>query len=202
MSESTDAPTRAQNPRGWLAAMVLKICTQFVQGKLPKTELEEGQTLTPHRVAKIVGKRKQSDPPSTGAVTAVFDRWAEFGFATFHDKPKAFEAFTKEGAELGLQGMIDKRNEERKSARAVVRDAAKAEKDAEKAAAKAVKDAERAEAKAQRDAEKAAAKAEKDAAKAAAAQAKAEAKAAEAQAKAEAAAAEAEAAAAAEAPAS
>ncbi len=111
-----------RKPRGWLAAAVLKVCQDFTSGKV---KLEDGKLLTPHRVAKIVQERDGSEePPSTGAVSAVFKRWDEFGFATFNAKPFAFKKLTAKGEKEGLEGLILQRRETRKATHAKAKAAA------------------------------------------------------------------------------
>jgi hypothetical protein len=53
------------------------------------------------------------DPPSTGAVKAVLDRWVDSGFATITTKPAAFEDYTEEGRLLGWRGIKEKRRAEK-----------------------------------------------------------------------------------------
>jgi hypothetical protein len=128
-AEKAPAKTAAEGrkPRGWLAADVKRICDDFLSGKL---KLGEGEGLTPHRVAKLVQTRNGSEePPSTGAVSAVFKRWQEYGFAKFSKKPFGFTEYTAKGKEVGLDGMIAARSEKRKA------DRAKAKKSTAKAAA-------------------------------------------------------------------
>lgn len=111
-----------RKPRGWLAAAVEKVCQDFLTVKV---KLDEGKLLTPHRVAKIVQERDGSEePPSTGAVSAVFKRWDDFGFATFNAKPFAFKKFTAKGEKEGLDGIILARREGRKAATAKAKKAA------------------------------------------------------------------------------
>lgn len=110
-------------PRGHLAADVLAICKAYTAGKV---KIEGDKPLTPHRVAKLVAERTGGEAPSTGAVAAVFDRWAEYGFALFLDKPKAFKKFSAKGEKEGLEGIILGRRESRKAATAKERAARKA----------------------------------------------------------------------------
>lgn len=116
------ATAEARRPRGWLADAVLAVVRDFASGKLV---LPEGQGLTPHRVAKLVQERDGSeDPPSTGAVSAVFKRWEDYGFAKFTQKPFGFKALTPKGEELGLEGLILGRREKRKVEHAKAKKAA------------------------------------------------------------------------------
>ncbi len=118
------AADRRTTPRGWLAEAVLKVCTNYQAGKV---KIEGDKPLTPHRVANLIGPRAElgGGIPSTGAVAAVFDRWNEFGFALFSDKPKAFKKLTAKGEKEGLAGLILSRREGRKAVTAKARAAAK-----------------------------------------------------------------------------
>lgn len=108
-----------RRPRGWLAASVVKVCQDYASGKV---KLDDGKLLTPHRVAKIVQERDGSDePPSTGAVSGVFKRWQDFGFATFNEKPFAFKKLTAKGERDGLDAIILGRREARKKATAAAK---------------------------------------------------------------------------------
>lgn len=110
---------KVRRPRGWLANDVKVICDKFITGEIA---LEDGQALTPHRVARLVKEHDGLDEaPSTGAVAAVFKRWGDFGFATFSDKPFAFLDYTEEGRSVGLQGMIQARSDARKNERAAAK---------------------------------------------------------------------------------
>jgi hypothetical protein len=102
---------------------VLAICQAYLAGKL---KVDGDKPLTPHRVAKLVAARTGGEAPSTGAVAAVFDRWAEYGFALFSDKPKAFKKFTAKGEKDGLDGILLGRREARKAATVKERAARKA----------------------------------------------------------------------------
>ncbi len=129
-TDSTDTPTEASAPkvhrgRGGLEAEVKRICDEFVTGKFA---LPEGEVLTPHFIAKRIKEDEGTDEaPSTGAVAAALDRWAEIGFAEITEKPKAFVDYTEAGRDQGLT-TLKAASAERKRA---IRSAAKA---AEKAA--------------------------------------------------------------------
>lgn len=123
-NKSEDKPKVQRNierPRGWLSDAVKAVCDDFVSGKI---ELPEGKTLTPHYVSQLVAEREKLDKaPSTGAVSAVFKRWDEYGFILTHNKPFAFKDYSAKGKKEGLHGILDKRKEQRSKDRA----AAKAE---------------------------------------------------------------------------
>lgn len=119
--EKPKVTRNVERPRGWLSDAVKEVCDDFISGKI---SLPEGKTLTPHYVATFVATQEKLDaPPSTGAVSAVFKRWDEYGFALFHKKPFAFKDYSAKGKKVGLHGLIDARKEARSKERA----AAKAE---------------------------------------------------------------------------
>lgn len=116
--------------KGWLQEAVEKVINAVEAGKI---KLPEGkEALTPTLVAKLVGKAKKMEkPPSVGAVSAVFDRWEEYGYATFTASPRAFKAWGK-NHDKGIDGV----KAERLEARRAEREANKPAKPAKKAAAK------------------------------------------------------------------
>ena len=60
---------------------------------------------TPVWISREIGREQAIDPPSVGAISAVFDRWANLGFATIEKKPVRFSGFTLEGKTKGLDRM-------------------------------------------------------------------------------------------------
>lgn len=52
--------------------------------------------------AWVAEKINAENPPSTGAISAVFDRWAEYGFASTEKKPTRFTGYTEAGVKKGL----------------------------------------------------------------------------------------------------
>ena len=116
------APRR---PKGWLANDVRIVCDKLVRGEI---SLPDGTKPTPHHVARLVQKLDSLEKaPSTGAVNAVFQRWEEYGYATFSSEPRAFVDFTDEGRTVGLSGLLAGRAEQRKAARAAEKAAKAAE---------------------------------------------------------------------------
>jgi hypothetical protein len=111
-----DAP-KTRGERTPLEADVKAVTDDYVTGALT---LEEGETLTPHRIAKLVHERRgEGQPkPSAGAVSAVLDRWVAYGFCTVSEKPVAFADYTDEGREKGLTAMKEQHRERAKKARA------------------------------------------------------------------------------------
>lgn len=90
--------------RGQLEYQVLSTCRAFVKGQV------EVEVLTPQVIALDID---EIEPPSVGAIGAVFDRWVKIGFANCEKKPVRFTSFTAEGLEIGLDATKDKfkRNE-------------------------------------------------------------------------------------------
>lgn len=122
---------RKLGDKGHLQKDVKKITDKFTEGTLV---IPDGKPLTPHRIAKLVqDMNKASEPPSTGAVTAVLKRWEESGFATMNPKPFSFKKYTPKGIKLGISGIMEERSAARKKATAERRAAAAP---AKKAAAK------------------------------------------------------------------
>lgn len=61
-------------------------------------------------------------PPSTGAITAVLERWIIVGFATVEKKPTRFTGYTTAGISKGLQVLkVEFKNKKRMGAAAVQR---------------------------------------------------------------------------------
>lgn len=75
--------------------------------------LKATQPCTPVWVAEMIDAE---NPPSTGAVNAVFVRWQDIGFATVEKKPTRFTGYTPEGIEHGLHAMKVRAKAKQKSA--------------------------------------------------------------------------------------
>lgn len=127
--EGEKAGRRVLGPRGHLQADVKHVIDMVLEGTM---EIEEGAKLTPHRVAALVAEYRteqtgvEAEVPSTGAVSAVFQRWADNGIALFTDTPKAFKAYTAAAKKHGVQGLLDKKKAERRAVKAEERAALKA----------------------------------------------------------------------------
>lgn len=100
--------------RGELEAWVREICDEFLVEKY-------GEFCTPALVAEMVGKAKGINPPSSGAVDAVFKRWEAIGFAEIARKPTRFIAYTADGAKHGLEALKLRARDAAKSRGPVVR---------------------------------------------------------------------------------
>lgn len=91
----TFTPT-GRRTRGSLEHEVLLVCERFAN-----QEWEEFILCTPKFVAEEIGRIHTSEPPSTGAVSAVWARWEKLGFAEVKSKPARFYAFKNPKPELG-----------------------------------------------------------------------------------------------------
>ena len=83
-------------PRGYLETDVDLALRDFVAGEY---NLPEGKFLTPYRVGTRLidetnGDRKR---PSTGAISAIFDRMSDAGYIECRREPYAFVKFTDLG---------------------------------------------------------------------------------------------------------
>lgn len=105
MFDDTPSGKRA---RGQLEDEVLLVCSQFSRGELPV------ETLTTAIIASLID---EANPPSVGAIGAVFDRWEKIGFAHCPKKPVRFESFTMEGMQHGLQYMKERFKDEARRSR-------------------------------------------------------------------------------------
>jgi hypothetical protein len=94
------APTESgRRPKGELEDRVKKVTDAWtgmasLGGKM--------RDCTPAWIAEQID---EENPPSTGAITAVFDRWVAYGFATVEKKPTRFTGYTPEGVKKGLYTM-------------------------------------------------------------------------------------------------
>lgn len=79
--------------RGQLEAEVQKVANRAMMG-------EFDELMTPQVIAEIIDP---SNPPSTGAIGAVFNRWERIGYAKIHRKPLYFQRLTVEGMRDGLE---------------------------------------------------------------------------------------------------
>lgn len=87
-SEPTFGPTpTGRRARGQLEYDVLKVCADYADNHY------EWDICTPKMVAEQIGKMNATEPPSTGAINAVWDRWEKLGFAKQDKKPSRFVGF-------------------------------------------------------------------------------------------------------------
>jgi hypothetical protein len=82
--------------RGGLESWVQRECLAWLVDKDPEYGL-------PVRIiSEEIGRIEGINPPSQGAIAAVFDRWVKYDYARFEDKPRRFVGLTELGAEKGL----------------------------------------------------------------------------------------------------
>ena len=84
--------------RGELESWVREFCDEYLVEKY-------ADICSPMFVAEGIGKAKGINPPSSGAVDAVFKRWMAIGFALIAPKPTRFIGYTPDGVKLGLEAM-------------------------------------------------------------------------------------------------
>lgn len=76
-----------RKPKGQLEYEVLAVCADFVRNVF------DWEACTPKLVSEEIGKRHSAEPPSTGAINAVWDRWEKIEFAEQAKKPSRFVKF-------------------------------------------------------------------------------------------------------------
>lgn len=104
---STPAPSRVvftptptgRRARGQLEYDVLQVCREFAQS------VYDWSACTPKAVAERIGAMNATEPPSTGAINAVWDRWEKIGFAEQAKKPSRFVKFTGDNTDIALDRM-------------------------------------------------------------------------------------------------
>jgi len=119
----TDTQPRYESPApGLVPAAMARTFAPTASGRAARGELEhdvkraidifiieqEEGFCTPTWISEEIAKSKGILPPSTGAVSAVLDRWVAYGFAETAKKPSRFVRYTDAGLELGLEVMKDK----------------------------------------------------------------------------------------------
>lgn len=98
--EPVFAPTpTGRRARGQLEYDVLQICDEYSR------DVYEWEYCTPKLVAERIGKMNEAEPPSTGAINAVWDRWEKLGFAKQDKKPSRFVCFEVDGSIRTLEKM-------------------------------------------------------------------------------------------------
>lgn len=114
-TEKVDGEKATRTPggeRGWLATSIDRVLRR------------EGASMTVSDIAAQV-VNVHGDHPSSGAVAAALNRWAEQGYIEVtKDRPMAFKKFTKKYQSKSLADFLEDQRTARKSERA----AAKAEK--------------------------------------------------------------------------
>lgn len=85
--------------KGQLEYDVLQVCGEFTR------DVYEWSICTPKLVAERIGHMNGTEPPSTGAINAVWDRWERLGFAKQDKKPSRFVCFEVDGSIATLEKM-------------------------------------------------------------------------------------------------
>lgn len=85
--------------KGSLEEEVRYVCEQF------SNEVFDWDICSPKRVAEEIGKLNATEPPSTGAIQAVWNRWEALGFAKQDKKPARFVGFTDGSSQADLDAM-------------------------------------------------------------------------------------------------
>jgi len=112
-SEPRFAPTATgRRARGQLEYDVLTVCDEYVHDVYEWTEC------TPKLVAERIGKMNETEPPSTGAINAVWDRWEKIGFAVQGKHPSRFEFFQMDGSIQTLEMLKARIKQSRRRAKA------------------------------------------------------------------------------------
>jgi hypothetical protein len=111
--QRTFAPTPTGiRAKGQLENEVLAVCNDFAKG------VYDWSDCTPKLVSEEIARKKAIEPPSTGAINAVWDRWEKLGFALQGKKPSRFVAFCVDGSLLTLEDMKLKAKRQRRLSQA------------------------------------------------------------------------------------
>lgn len=109
-----------RRPRGFLEADIKRVCDAWVTGEYV---VVGEKPLTPYRAALALKEMDQLDEaPSSGAVSAVFDRWVEIGFMEASRKPYAFAGYTEAARTKGLAALHKEWRERKRAAKAALRE--------------------------------------------------------------------------------
>jgi len=101
--------------KGTLENEVRYVCEQYIQ------DVFEWDICTPKLVSEEIGRMNAAEPPSTGAVQAVWDRWEKLGFAKQARKPVRFEGFAGESSQDALDIMKRTTRKEQKLHKASIK---------------------------------------------------------------------------------
>lgn len=100
--------------RGALEVAVKSVTDSFDNKELV---LEDGEFLTPHRIAKEIQTR-EGRAVSAGAVAAILAKWFDIGYAKLNAKPSAFVGYTEDAFNVGLAALKARAKEAAKTAKA------------------------------------------------------------------------------------
>lgn len=109
----TATPT-GRRARGQLEEDVREVCEEFAR------DVYEWEHCTPKNVAERIAKKYAIEPPSTGAINAVWDRWEKLGFAKQDKKPSRFVSFVTDGSARTLAALKDRTKRDKKRTRAEI----------------------------------------------------------------------------------
>jgi len=107
---SNDRTPTGRRHKGDLEIQVLLVCYEWTGDKY------EWEQCTPKLVAEAIGRIHAVEPPSTGAVQAVWDRWVRLSFATYDKKPVRFGKFLVDDPSLATLDkikLVDKQSRRR-----------------------------------------------------------------------------------------
>lgn len=110
----TPTPT-GRRARGQLEYDVLTVCDEFVH------DVYEWEYCLPKLVSERIAVMNQSEPPSTGAINAVWDRWEALGFAKQEKKPSRFSDFVIDGSHQTLANLKNEAKRTKKRAQAEIK---------------------------------------------------------------------------------
>lgn len=81
--------------RGQLEDQVLEVVTEWL--------IDASELCTPSFISWEIARVHKTKEPSTGAISAVFDRWVKYGYAVIGTKPLRFVGLTDEGQARGVE---------------------------------------------------------------------------------------------------
>jgi len=111
-----------RRPRGWLESDIEKLIKAIQSGEVTIDPV--GAPLTPHLLSKtLTNVEGLAKAPSTGAVSAVLDRWVNVGAAETSSRPYAFVDFTPQAKEHGIAGLKQAIKDQRKAEKQAQKDA-------------------------------------------------------------------------------
>ena len=105
-TDAVTGPQRRHFGRGWLAEEVDALCRKGGD-----------EALTVHNLRSKI-TNADGEHPSTGAVSAVLQRWQEGGYCKLTKKPVAFNGFTKRYEDKSLAEFLEDQKTKRAKARA------------------------------------------------------------------------------------
>jgi hypothetical protein len=101
--------------RGQLEYDVLAVCDEYSR------DVYDWEYCTPKLVAERIGRINDTEPPSTGAINAVWDRWEKLDFAVQAKKPSRFVEFKIDGSAQTLDMIKSRSKRQKKMSQAELR---------------------------------------------------------------------------------